>query len=205
MYKALSPTLPRMSWLLWEGENLLLSYQPKHVISTGNGAQWRCESSRFQSQISLIHSQAFPNVTTALQETETNATNLCWQEGGRKVVKRIPWCWSCWEVSWLSAPQRFGCLQPWTGIQEWLQGWKELSLRHSGDVFLFPQSPQALTNSPKEYRAQNTLRLRWGVKGSLCDSGLPLCLCISVSISSLDSHILGHYFRGLYLDLFPGL
>lgn len=45
-----------------------------------------CKSSR----ILLTHSQAIPNVTTVLQETETNATNLCQEKGSREVDKGRP-------------------------------------------------------------------------------------------------------------------
>lgn len=42
------------------------------------------------SRILLTHSQAIPNVTTVLQETETNATNLCQEKGSREVDKGRP-------------------------------------------------------------------------------------------------------------------
>lgn len=45
-----------------------------------------CKSSR----IHLTHSQAIPNVTTVLQETETNATNLCQEKGSREVDNGRP-------------------------------------------------------------------------------------------------------------------
>lgn len=143
----------------------------------------------------------------------------CARRRARKWSKENPGnertAWSCWDIGrplvMKELPEAVGTcmlLTAWVvfnlgaGIQEWPRG----SLKSPRDIFSFPKRSMALTNLPQKYR-QTSEPTETGVGGKResCDSNLPLSLSTSVSISSPASHILRHYFRGLYLDLSPSL
>ena len=139
-------------------------------MSSGKSGYKSC---KLPSQIPLTHSQPFANRAIALQETETNATNLCQEERSRKrgqkktlLMKELA------EAAGILADCLL--LTAWVhfsfraGMRARVMGRRSLkSLRG----YLPPlQRPKALTSSPRKYRAQNTMKLKWEVRRSLCDS-----------------------------------
>lgn len=112
-----------------------------------------------------------------------------------KLLCPVLWYWqtACSSQPWLSSNLEQGSRN---------DGGKRWSLKSLKGCLPSPLKPKSPDQFSQVYRAQNPLRLRWKVKGSLCDSSLPISLKTFVSISSSASHILGHYLEASTLIRF---